>query len=142
MSPSISHISILSNYTRPIGSPAPNVPVVLSFISSNGTAVPFATVNTDNNGKFSYTWYPWETGPLSIVVQSAGSNSYEAPDTAYTAVTVNSVTPNLAPILEVRHSIFIILVVVAPHNNLHSQAKTIRRKKTMKTKKITCLIDL
>jgi hypothetical protein len=111
-SPSIASMSILSNYSRPTGSPAPSVPVDLSFISSNGTAVPFATLSTDNKGKFSYTWYPWETGPLSIVVQSEGSSSYEAPDTAYTAVTVNSVTPNLAPLLEGTVAIFMVLVVI------------------------------
>jgi hypothetical protein len=114
LSPAIDRISSLSTYKRDIASPATKVPVVLSFISSNGTKVPFSTVKTDKDGKFAYTWYPWETGPLSIVVESAGSDSYEAPDTTYTAVSVKPVVPDLVPLLEGALAVAVIIAVALP----------------------------
>jgi hypothetical protein len=114
LSPAIDNISILSNYTRPVGSPAPDVPVVLSFISANGTKVPFATVETGKDGMFNYSWYPWETGSLSIIVESAGSDAYEAPDTTYTTVSVTPMTPDLVPLLEFATFVAIIVAIALP----------------------------
>ena len=87
LSKPIDSISICSSYTRKALSPATNVPVLLSFVGANGAANVIATVNTDKDGKFSYAFYPTQTG--TVVIQSAGSNSYEAPDTTYTAVSVS-----------------------------------------------------
>lgn len=86
LSKPIDSISICSNYTRKALSPASDVPVALSFVGASG-GTSLANVNTDKDGKFSYTFYPSETG--SIVIQSTGSDSYEAPDTAYTTVSVS-----------------------------------------------------
>jgi len=80
LSSPISSVSICSKYSRPAYSPATSVPIILSYVTANGGTY-LATVNTDINGKFSYTFYPTATG--SVVIQSPGSASYYAPDTAY-----------------------------------------------------------
>jgi hypothetical protein len=114
LSPPIDSISILSTYKREVASPATQVPVALSYLSSNGTKVPFANLLTDSKGEFSYTWYPWETGALSIVVESDGNDSYEAPDTELTFTSVEPVMPDLVTILEVALVAAIVVAIAVP----------------------------
>jgi len=83
LSPPISGFSILSSYSRQADSPATNVPIILSYVTSSGGTF-LATVNTNSKGQFSYTFYPTATG--SVVIQSSGSASYNAPDTTYTSM--------------------------------------------------------
>jgi len=83
LSPAISSVSILSTYSRPADSPATNVPVILSYVTSSGGTY-LTTVTTNSNGQFSYTFYPTASG--EVVIQSPGSASYNAPDTTYTTM--------------------------------------------------------
>jgi hypothetical protein len=112
LSPPISSISSLSTYKRDAESPATRVPVSLSYTSSNGTKVPFVTLNTDTNGEFSYTWYPWETGSLPITVESVGNDSYEAPDAVQTTIFVESLAPDMVPLLTVALAVAVIAIAV------------------------------
>lgn len=114
LSPPIDSISSLSTWSRGVAEGAPKVPVVLSFEGSDGNKVPFATVETDENGMFSYTWYPWEINQLSILVESAGSDAYEAPETEITAVYVQPLAADLVPILEVALIGAIVVAVALP----------------------------
>jgi outer membrane protein assembly factor BamB len=114
LSPPIDHISSLSTWSRGVEEGAPKMPLVLSFNSKNGEKVPFATVETDENGEFTYTWYPWETGLLPIIVESAGSDAYEAPDSAYMSVYVEAGVPDTVTLLEGALIITLIVAITLP----------------------------
>ena len=52
------------------------VPLTLTAISSNGTAIPIGTVTSDSNGDFSYQWTPPAAGDYKVVATFAGDDSY------------------------------------------------------------------
>jgi len=108
LSPPISSISICSTYSRAADSPATNVPVILSYVTASGGTY-LTTVTTNSNGQFSYTFYPTATG--SVVIQSQGSASYNAPDTTYTTTIQVSGSSSLTTL--VGFAIFATVVAIA-----------------------------
>jgi hypothetical protein len=91
------------------GVPAVNMPVHLTYTGPDNVRQDIATVYTDKDGSFSYTWDTWVEGTLSIRAESAGNAAYEAPDNIYWPIYV-SPSFSMVPVLE---GIIVILIVVA-----------------------------
>jgi outer membrane protein assembly factor BamB len=95
------------------GTPAAEVPVVLTWSKPDGTKGEIALLKTDKAGKFSHTWAPWITGEVSIQLESDGGPSYEPPNTVIAPITVEPAM-DLVPILEGALVIAVVAAVALP----------------------------
>jgi hypothetical protein len=95
------------------GAPAPHVPIVLKWTLPDGSSGIINTVTTDSDGEFTYSWVPYKSGAYTIIAESAGSPSYEAPDPVSVQLTVQPAV-DLIPLLEAGIVVLIIVAVAVP----------------------------
>ena len=98
------------------------VPVILSYIASDGTWTDFGNTTTNSAGQFTYTFTPPSTGAYTLVARFEGTNAYYWSSAETSAVQVNpapsapSATP--VPIADTYFvpaivGLFVLIIVVA-----------------------------
>ncbi len=69
------------------------VPVILSYIASDGTWTDFGNTTTNSAGQFTYSFTPPSTGAYTFVARFEGNNAYCWSSAETSAVQVNPATP-------------------------------------------------
>jgi outer membrane protein assembly factor BamB len=95
------------------GEAAAHVPIVLRWTLPDGSSGIINTVTSDTEGKFTYNWVPYEQGEYTIIVESGGSPSYEAPDPVTLTLNVQSAV-DMLPLLQAGIVVLIIVAVAVP----------------------------
>jgi len=103
LSGSVTDMSPFSQQYSSLQSPdVSGVPVVLSYIASDGTWTDFATATTDSAGQFVYGWTPATAGGYTIVARFEGNGGYywSSAQTNLIQVDAAAATPTPMPVSE------------------------------------------
>ncbi len=73
------------------------VPVVLSYVDSNGDWTDFGTTTTNSAGQFTYSFTPTSAGAYKIVARFEGNNAYYWSSAQTNAIQVNPAAPSPTP---------------------------------------------